>query len=75
MNRHFEGEQLLLKQGSRQSDLWGGGVDLETKMIDYNSFINIRPNDGNMSNEIQNYKTRARYESLSQYFFENVYVG
>ena len=27
---HFEGEQLLLAGGSRQENLWGGGLDLET---------------------------------------------
>lgn len=54
MDRHFEGEDVLLKQGSKQSDIWGGGVDLSTKVIDFNSFINIRPNDNNNSNEIQN---------------------
>lgn len=31
MDRHFEGEQLLLQQGSLQKNLWGGGLDLETK--------------------------------------------
>ena len=25
MDRHFEGEQLLLEKGSRQSDVWSGG--------------------------------------------------
>ncbi|KXK08921.1 MAG: hypothetical protein UZ21_OP11001000480 [Microgenomates bacterium OLB22] len=47
MNRHFEGEAILLQQGSRQNDIWGGGIDLETKEIDYNSFVNIRPQDNN----------------------------
>ena len=54
MDRHFEGEKILLEQGSRQEDIWGGGIDIETKAIDYNSFINIRPTDNNTSNEIQN---------------------
>lgn len=58
MDRHYEGEKILLEQGSRQSDLWGGGIDLETRTIDFNSFINIRPNDNNTSNEIQDTKVR-----------------
>ena len=41
MDRHYEGEQILLNQGSAQSNIWGGGIDLETKTIDFNSFINI----------------------------------
>ena len=72
MDRHFEGEQNLLKDGSKQSDLWGGGVDLETKIIDFNSFINIRPNDNNTSNEIQNPEIRKQYEELTKYFFQEV---
>ncbi|MCL5783842.1 MAG: DUF5674 family protein [Patescibacteria group bacterium] len=36
MDRHFEGEEVLLDQGSKQSDIWGGGIDLETKTIDFN---------------------------------------
>jgi len=71
-DRHFESEQILLNEGSVQSDLWGGGLDLETNIIDFNSFINIRPNDGNTSNEIQADKIRERYEELTKYFFKEV---
>lgn len=73
MDRHFEGEELLLKDGSMQSDLWGGGIDLESKVIDYNSFINIRPNDNNTSNEIQSEEKRHIYEDLTKHFFKVVY--
>jgi hypothetical protein len=72
MDRHFEGEQILLDQGSKQSDIWGGGIDLETKEIDYNSFINIRPNDDNPKNEIQNEKTKTKYKKLTEYFFKEI---
>lgn len=72
MDRHFEGEQILLKDSSKQSDIWGGGIDLETKEIDYNSFINIRPRDDNTSNEIQDREIRKKYEDLTNYFFQEV---
>ncbi|MDO8618802.1 MAG: DUF5674 family protein [Candidatus Daviesbacteria bacterium] len=71
-DRHFEGEKILLDQDSKQSNLWGGGIDLETKEIDYNSFINIRPNDNNTSNEIQDGKIREEFHNLMKYFFEIV---
>lgn len=71
-DRHYESEQILLKQGSHQTDIWGGGVDLETKVIDYNSFINIRPVDNNTSNEIQDQKIKEEYKKLSEYFFKEV---
>lgn len=72
MDRHFEGERILLNQGSKQPDIWGGGIDLATKIIDCNSFINIRPNDGNNSNEILDGKMREKYEKLTKYFFQEV---
>jgi len=71
-DRHFESEKILLEDGSSQSDIWGGGIDLETKIIDFNSFINIRPKDGNTSNEIQNAKIREEYEKLTKYFFSQI---
>lgn len=73
MDRHFEGEELLIKNGSKQSDIWGGGIDLETKEIDFNSFINIRPNDNNTSNEIQSPATRDTYKELTVYFFKEIF--
>jgi hypothetical protein len=71
-DRHFESEQILLKKGSKQTDLWGGGVDLETKLIDCNSFINIRPNDKNTSNEIQDQEIRKKFENLTRHFFKEI---
>ena len=71
-NRHFESEAILLKQGSRQSAIWGGGIDLETKIIDFNSFINIRPTDNNLSNEMQDPQIRETYKKLTEYFFEAI---
>lgn len=72
-NRHFESEKILLEQGSRQKDLWGGGIDVETKVTDFKSFINIRPNDNNRSNEILDEGLRKKFESLTEYFFNEGY--
>ena len=72
-DRHFESEKILLDKGSHQSDLWGGGIDIETMTLDCNSFINVRPNDNNKSNEIQDQHTRKQFEELSKYFFNQLY--
>lgn len=72
-DRHFDSEKILLDDGSVQSDLWGGGIDLETLTIDFNSFINIRPVDKNTSNEIQNENIRKEFEGLMRYLFKEVY--
>lgn len=63
-NRHVDGEQLLLKNGSKQEDLWGGGLDLETGEIDFDSMINLRPSQANPSREVLNENTRKRIEKL-----------
>lgn len=72
-DRHFDSEKILLNQGSKQSDVWGGGIDIRTKVIDYNSFINIRPADKNTSNEILDSDIRRAYEKLTKYFLKIIY--
>jgi hypothetical protein len=71
-SRHFESEKVLLEQGSNQSDVWGGGIDLDMKIIDFKSFINIRPRDNNRSNEIQDQDILKKYEKLTKYFFKDI---
>ena len=62
--RHFEAEQKLLVEGSRQENLWGGGLDLETKEIDYNSIINLRPTQNNPSRDILSSEIRAKFDTI-----------
>ncbi len=61
---HYEGEQLLLKQGSKQENIWGGGIDWESKEIDYNSMINMRPNQDNPSRDILSPKIRKKFSEI-----------
>lgn len=72
-DRHFESEKILLEKASLQQNIWGGGIDIETKEIDYNSFINIRPSDNNPANEILNAEIRKIYADLTRYFFQVIY--
>lgn len=72
-SRHFESEKILLDQGSKQADLWGGGIDLETKVVDYNSFINIRPLDNNRDRYIQDPNVQKKFKQISEYFFRKLY--
>lgn len=69
---HADSKKILLKQASQQEDIWGGGINVETREIDFNSFINIRPQQGNKSIEIQNQEIRDTYEELTNYFFQNL---
>ena len=63
-DRHVDDEKMLLADGSRQMDLWGGGLDLETKEIDYNSIINLRTNQGNPSRDILDKKIREEFNTI-----------
>ena len=62
--RHFEGEELLLKDGCKQENLWGGGFDLKSKELDFDSMINIRPKDGNPSREVLSIGLREKIEKI-----------
>lgn len=68
--RHYEGEQKLLQDGSSQEDLWGGGFDLETKEMDFDSMINIRPNQGNSSREVLSSEIRSKIEGIINKFLK-----
>ncbi len=61
---HYDEERLLLEYGSQQSNLWGGGLDLETGEIDYDSMINIRPSDGNPSRTIVSREIRLKFKKI-----------
>ena len=61
--KHVDAEHLLLKDGSRQEDLWGAGLDLETDEMDFDSLINLRPAQ-NRSREILDEEIRKKTASL-----------
>jgi Protein of unknown function (DUF5674) len=63
--KHVDGEKLLLKDGSRQEDLWGAGLDLEIDQMDFDSMINLRPTQ-NASREILDQKIRQQVELITQ---------
>lgn len=68
--RHVEGEELLLKEGSKQENLWGGGLDLETGEIDFDSMINLRPNQDNPSRELLSQDVRQKLENIVKRFLK-----
>lgn len=65
-DRHFDDEKMLLADGSKQENLWGGGFDLETKEIDFNSVINLRPNQENPSRDILAIDIRKKFTEIVQ---------
>lgn len=63
-DRHVDEEQELLKNDSKQSNLWGGGIDLKSGEIDYNSMINLRPNQDNPSRDIMSIEVRKLFDDI-----------
>ena len=63
--KHVDGEEMLLEDGSCQEDLWGAGLDLETDEMDFDSMINLRPAQ-NTSREILDSAVRQQVESITR---------
>jgi hypothetical protein len=65
---HADAEEVLLEDGSRQSDLWGAnyypgrGAD---KCIEYTALINIRPSQGNRSMVVEDPGIRRLIRELT----------
>jgi len=65
---HADAEEVLLADGSRQSDLWGAnyypgrGAD---ECIEYTSLINIRPSQGNRSMVVEDPEIRESIRELT----------
>ena len=60
---HSDEEAILLKQGSKQSNLWGINLYPEEKKeewIELDSFIDIRPSQNNRSRDVENPKIKER---------------
>ena len=64
---HADAEQLLLENGSRQDDLWGFNIypaEVGDSMLEYVSFINIRPKLNNRSQEIASDEIKGKIKIL-----------
>ncbi|MBG1266003.1 DUF5674 family protein [Nostoc sp. WHI] len=64
--RHYECEQELLKDGSRQRDIWGADWSPSTQEIIFESIINIRPSQNNRSMVIRSPEIRERVTQITQ---------
>ncbi|MFA6013223.1 MAG: DUF5674 family protein [Desulfobacteraceae bacterium] len=60
---HTDEEQLLLENGSKKEYLWGGGYDLETKQITFDSIINNKPGV-NSSSDIMDPLIRDKFTNI-----------
>ncbi len=69
---HADAEGILIKDGSRQLDLWGFNIVLDKvkeECLIYESFINIRPRDNNKNLEVKDPVIR---DKMKRIIFEKV---
>lgn len=65
---HADQEQYLLEQGSKQNDLWGINLYPEkfdsNDFVEFDSMINIRPRQNNMSRSVEDPTIREKIIQL-----------
>jgi hypothetical protein len=70
---HADGEALLLDQGSRQENLWGFNIyvnEPQESWLEYNSMINIRPSQNNLSRDIQNEEIKQKINKIVEHMIK-----
>lgn len=64
MPMHYDGEAELIARGSANKDIWGINLyptDFGTdKFVEFDSMINIRPSQGNVTRSIADEKVRQQ---------------
>jgi len=73
---HADEEALLLKNGSKQESLWGINLYPEAKskdfkdFIEFDSVINLRPLQGNLSRDVKSAKIRKNIADIVKQLIE-----
>lgn len=67
---HADCEQVLLKDGSRQEDIWGADWYPNTQEVGFEALINIRPRQQNYGMEIQDSDLRGQIETIVRRLME-----
>ena len=62
---HADCEQVLLKDGSKQPDIWGADWYPTKQTVGYESLINIRPSADNRSMVIQDPELREQVGKIA----------
>lgn len=71
---HSDLERLLLSNGSKQENLWG--INLypeadEEDFVEFDSLINIRPRQNNMSRDVENKDIRKKILEIVKQYISN----
>ena len=61
---HVDCESALLEQGSEENDIWGADWHPETRTIQFEALMNLRPKQGNHSLSIADPRVRGTVETV-----------
>lgn len=67
---HIDCEEVLLKQGSKLENLFGGGYRVSTKEVEYMAMSNYKPNFGKVTYEIMDPIVREKVYKLTKDYLE-----
>lgn len=70
---HADLERMLLENGSAQESLWGFNLYPEAEgedFVEFDSLINIRPRQNNMSRDVEDESVRAKILSIVDKYIE-----
>lgn len=69
---HADGELILIENGADTDNIWGGGINFETKNFDTTAVLNLRPRLGNDSMELLDPTRRENFFKVVKYIFEEL---
>lgn len=67
---HADCEEILLREGSAQENIWGADWIPAKRQVDFDSLINIRPQQNNPSMTILDENIRRKVESIARKLLE-----
>ena len=71
---HADGEKILLERGGGQDDIWGGGINFESKQVDTTAVLNLRPRLKNDSLEILDSQRREKFIRIVRKYFAKLWL-
>jgi Icc-related predicted phosphoesterase len=67
---HIDCEDVLIKSGSKQENLYGGGYRVSTKEVEYMALSNFKPALNKTTYEIMDGNIRKKLEELTRRYME-----
>ncbi|MBU1133264.1 hypothetical protein KKG08_03260 [Patescibacteria group bacterium] len=67
---HIDCEEVLIEQGSKLENLYGGGYRVSTKEVEYMAMSNYKPSLNKMTYEVVDPKIREKIYSLTKEYLE-----